>query len=172
MDISGPSSLLGTKETEGIVRIQAGRQERDTEVQSGLSSSPTTTFATIMEGMREISSRQAPEQGGGQSDTDSGLPGDTAADSSGAPSVKVTKDGVIEGLTANVLPEDIVMKSEQNLAKIIERGTKVLFEFGEDGSVSIKPGLFHEDYLRAQACLLQWEIHKPGLGLGLLSKQT
>ena len=176
MSISGLGSLFQTQEIEEAAGVQRIRQEREGEDQRSPGSSHKTDSVTISaegqrmsEAMRENNARQNNEQEGGQSGAENnGLPGEAISSnpgSAGEAGVSITENGVLEGVAVRALPESILAKSGQHLAKIIEKGTKVLFEFGEDGSVSIKPGLSMEDYMRAQAALREWEMHEPGLGV-------
>lgn len=172
MSISGLSNLFQTQNTEEIVGIQRIRQEREAEGQKSPSVSHSADFVTISaeayrmsQAMRENNPSPSNGQNGDQSGTKSGLPNE--ADSSNAENaagISITENGVLEGATARALPDSILASSKKNLTDIIDKGTKVLFEFGEGGSISIKPGLLREDYLRAQATLREWEIHEPGLG--------
>lgn len=172
MGISGLSSLLQTRETEDLAGVQRIRQERETGEQRSSNFSPKTDSVTITaegqrmaEAVRENNARQNNEQKGGQSGAKSEWPGEAASNSEdGGADAYITENGVLQGVTVKALPEEILARSEQHLAKIKEKGTKVLFEFGDDGSISIKPGLPMEDYLRAQITLREWETHEPGLG--------
>lgn len=176
MGISGLSNLFQTQNTEEIVGIQRIRQEREDESQKSASFSHNADSVSISaeayrlsRAMQENNSSpnngQDNGQNGDQSGTKSGLPGE--ADLSNAENtsgISTTKNGVLAGATAKTLPDSILASSQKNLAGIIDKGTKVLFEFGDDGSISIKPGLLRDDYLRAQATLREWEIHEPGFG--------
>ena len=174
MSISGLSGLFQTQKTEEVSVVQRTHLERETGDQKSPRSSHKTDSVSIsaeayrmLEAMRENNARQSTEQQGGQSGTKSGFPGEAASndtDSAGKAGISLTGNGVLEGATVRTLPESVLASSDKNLAKIIEKGTKVLFEFGDNGSISIKQGLSPEDYIRAQATLREWETHEPGLG--------
>ncbi len=176
MGISGLSNLFQTQNTEETVGIQRIRQEREAEGQKSAGFSNKTDSVTISaeayrlsRAMQENNSSpnngQDNGQNGDQSGTKNGLPGEADLNNAeNASGISITKNGVLTGATARALPDSILASSEKNLAAIREKGTKVLFEFGEDGSISIKPGLLRDDYLRAKATLREWEIHEPGFG--------
>lgn len=169
---SGIDSLFQTQNTEEIAGIQRIRQEREADDQKSSTFSQKGDSVTISaeayrmsQAMRENNSSPNNGQNGDQSGTKSGLPNE--ADSSteeSAAAISITEDGALEGITARPLPDKILASSQKNLASIIEKGTKVLFEFSDDGSISITPGLLREDYLRARSILREWEINEPGLG--------
>lgn len=172
MSISGLGQLFPTQNTEEIAGIQRICREREAEGQKSPNFSPGADSLTISaeayrmaQAMRENTSSPNNGPNDAQSGTKSGLPPE--ADSSkaeNAAGISITENGVLTGATARPLPASILARSEKNLAEIIDKGTKVLFEFGGDGSISLKPGLLREDYLRAQAILREWGISEPGLG--------
>ncbi len=170
MSISGISNLFQTQNTEEIAGTQRIRQEREAEGQKSANASRKTDSVTIsaeayrmLQAMRENNSSSQSGQHGEQGE--SGLPNEAdASNAENAAGISIAENGGIGGMTIRALPDRLLASSAKHLADIQEKGTKVLFEFGQDGSISIKPGLLRDDYLRAQATLREWEIHEPGLG--------
>ena len=60
------------------------------------------------------------------------------------------------------LPDGIGMNDAQLIAKIEERTANIVFDFGDDGSVTIRQGLSRYDLARAQAALRELELWRQG----------
>ncbi|UQZ89463.1 hypothetical protein C4J81_09730 [Deltaproteobacteria bacterium Smac51] len=81
----------------------------------------------------------------------------------------VEASGVVHnssGTQIQSLPEGFGLIGDEAIKYLENRGAKIIFDFGEDGSVSIKKGLSTEDYLRAKRTLEEWG-RSPSEGLGL-----
>lgn len=168
MSISGLSNLFPTQNTEEIQRILQDLEAKGQKSPSFSRRADSVTISAeayrMSQAMRENNFPPNNGQNSDQSGTKSGLPNQAgSSNAENAADISITENGVLEGAAARALPDSILASSEKNLAGIIDKGTKVLFEFGEDGSINIKPGLLQKDYLRAQATLREWETHEPGL---------
>ena len=83
-------------------------------------------------------------------------------ESSGVPFPNITEDGVLEGFAARMLPEGMGLSNDQMMAKLYPNRARKIFEFGNDGSIRILPGLSPQDLLRAQTILREIRMWEQG----------
>lgn len=79
--------------------------------------------------------------------------------------IDVDENGMIQNhLRAQVkmLPAGIGMTAAEFVKYHEDRTAKIVFDFGEDGSVRIKEGLSKADYLRAKQSLMEMELWRQG----------
>jgi hypothetical protein len=63
---------------------------------------------------------------------------------------------------ARMLPKGVGMTGEEFLKHIESTTAKIVFEFGQDGSIRIKEGLSQADYRRAELALRDIEFWRRG----------
>ena len=87
-------------------------------------------------------------------------------ESSGIRFPAIGENGMIQGddirTLVRALPEGIGLTDEEVMDRLFPNRANKIFEFGEDGSTRILPGLSREDYLRARALLREWELWMRG----------